>query len=357
MGTNASKLLEMVLVKGASDLHLVVGSAPTIRVNTVLKPVPNIAPSTIEDINYFLSQILSKDHLDIFEINKEMDFSVALENKARFRVNAFYQKGYPSVALRYIPTTVPTLEQLNLPPVVTRLCELRQGLVLVVGPTGNGKSTTIAAMLEQINTSRPEHIITIEDPIEYVFTNKKSLIEQREMYLDTHSWDVALKSALRQDPNVVFLGEMRDFETMMSAMQIAETGHLVVTTLHTNSAAQTIDRIIASFPEAKHEQVKHQFAQIFEAVISQRLIPSVEKGMVPAVELLLATDAVRNLIREGKSHLIDNVISTGAQFGMFTLEYSLAELIVKGWIEMDDALKHSARPDEIRRLVKEAKKG
>lgn len=356
MGTNASKLLEMVLAKGASDLHLVVGAAPTIRVNTVLKAIPNTAPSTIEDVNYFLSQILTKDHLDIFEINKEMDFSVALENKARFRVNAFFQKGYPSVALRYIPTTVPTLEQLNLPSVITNLCELRQGLVLVVGPTGNGKSTTIAAMLEQINTSRPEHIITIEDPIEYVFTNKKSLIEQREMYLDTHSWDVALKSALRQDPNVVFLGEMRDYETMMSAMQIAETGHLVVTTLHTNSAAQTIDRIIASFPEAKHEQVKHQFAQIFEAVISQRLIPSVEKGMVPAVELLLATDAVRNLIREGKSHLIDNVISTGAQFGMFTLEYSLAELIVKGWIEMDDALKHSAHPDEIRRLVKEAKR-
>ena len=348
-----SELLSKVVEMDASDLHLSVGVSPIVRVNTVLRPLSEIKPLEVEDIEFFLSQVLNQEQKDVLDVNKELDLSVALGKKVRFRVNVFYQKGYPSVALRTIPLEVPTLEELNLPDSLRRLTELEQGLVLVVGPTGHGKSTTIAAMLEQINATRAEHIITIEDPIEYIFSNKKSLVEQREMYLDTHSWDNALKSVLRQDPNVVFIGEMRDPESMEAALTISETGHLVFTTLHTNSASQTIDRIVDSFPEHQQGQIRTQMSQVLEAIVSERLISSPTKGMVPAIELLIANTAISNLIREGKTHQIRNAIATGGDLGMIPLDHSLAKLVNAGDIEFKDALAYSMNKDELRRLVSE----
>jgi twitching motility protein PilT len=315
----------------------------------VLKEFPVLS---VDDVEYFLSQILDAQQRELLEVNKEIDFSVALGTKARFRVNAFFQKGYPSVALRYIPIIIPPLESLNLPSYLANICNLKQGLILVVGPTGHGKSTTIASMLDRINETRSEHIITMEDPIEYVFTNKKSLIEQRELYLDTHSWGVALKSILRQDPNVVLIGEMRDVETITSALQISETGHLVFATLHTNSASQTIERIISSFPSEKQEEIKSQLSQVIEVVISQRLIPSDKKKVVPAIEIMLGSDAVKNLIREGRAHMLDNVIKTSSQIGMVSLEKSLAELVKGDLVKFEEAIKYTSRPDELRRLIK-----
>lgn len=352
MAINTSQILEKIVELNASDLHLTVGMPPVIRVNTQLMALKEQGILTIEDISSFLSKVLTAEQKNVFEVNKEVDFSVALGNKARFRVNAFYQKGYPAVALRTIPMIIPSLGQLNLPPVISKLTSLKQGLVLVVGPTGHGKSTTIASMIDYINETRSEHIITIEDPIEYIFTNKKSLVEQREMYLDTHSWDSALRAILRQDPNVVFIGEMRDTETIQSTLTIAETGHLVFATLHTNSAAQSIDRIISSFPEIKQLQIKLQLSQTLEAIVSQRLIASPTQGMVPAIELLLASDAVKSTIREGKSHQIDNIIATSSNVGMINIESSLALLVQKGDIQLDEAMKYAINPELLRRLLK-----
>jgi len=352
MSLNAAQILQKVVDLKASDIHLVVGAVPTVRINRLLSPLEGYSSLTIEDLNAFLSQLLEKDQLDILEISKELDFSVALGNKARFRVNAFYQKGYPSVALRYIPSEVPTLESLNLPPILSSLTELKQGLVLVVGPAGHGKSTTIAAMIEKINENRAEHIITLEDPIEYVFSDKKSLIEQRELYVDTTSWDNALKAILRQDPNVVFVGEMRDHETVSAVLKIAETGHLVFATLHTNSAAQTVERIINVFPQANHTSIQSQLSAIIEAVVSLRLVPSKDGSVFPATEILLASSAARNIIREGKFEQLDNVIHTSSNIGMVSLERSLAELITKGTISPEEGLRFTSRPDQVRRLLK-----
>jgi twitching motility protein PilT len=357
MKLQATQLLEKALELGASDLHVSVGSRPYVRLNTVLQPLPDTDLLAIDDIEFFLSQILDQDQRQILEVNKELDFSISLGAKSRFRVNAFYQKGYPSVALRVIPLTVPTIAQLNLPTIIAKLCEMKQGLILVTGPTGQGKSTTLASMLDQINDTRAEHIVTIEDPIEYIFTNKKSLIEQREMYLDTHSWDIALKSILRQDPNVVLIGEMRDIDTMQAALQIAETGHLVFATLHTTSASNTVERIIASFPEYKRAEVRVQLAQVLEVVICQRLMPSQKKGMVPAIEIMLATDGVKNIIREGKTHLLDNVINTSSQLGMLSMERSLATLVNAGFVDFDTATLYSSKPEELKRLYDLIAKG
>lgn len=355
MPLNATKLLEKVLESSASDLHLVVGSVPVIRVNTRLRMVEDSPPLKLEDVEYFLSQILEEDQKQIFEVNKELDFSVALGSKSRFRVNAFYQRGYPSVALRQIPMEVPKIKDLNLPEAVTQLTQLTQGLMLIVGPTGQGKSTTIASMLDHINETRAEHIVTIEDPIEYVFTNKLSLVEQREMYIDTHSWQSALKSVLRQDPNIIFIGELRDTETIESALTLSETGHLVVATLHTNSAAQTVERIITSFTDQKQPQVKLQLAQVLEVVLSQRLVPTIDDSTIPAMEIMLGNDAISNLIREGKAHMIDNIISTSLQVGMVSLERSLAELVNNGKVAYEEAIKHTPKVEELRRLVKGVK--
>jgi len=352
MKLNATQLLEKVVSLNASDLHMSVGAPPFVRVNMALSILPEFPTLTVDDVEYFLSQILDSQQREILEVNKELDFSVALGVKARFRVNAFFQKGYPSASLRYIPMVVPPIESLNLPPYIQNFCNLKQGLILVVGPTGHGKSTTIAAMLDRINETRSEHIITVEDPIEYIFTNKKSLVEQRELFMDTHTWEVALKSMLREDPNVVLIGEMRDAETISSALQIAETGHLVFASLHTNSASQTVERIIASFPNEKQNEIRTQLSQVIEVVISQRLLPSETKQVVPVLEVMLGSDAVKNLIRENRAHLIDNVIKTSSQLGMVSLEKSMADLIKAGHITFEEAVKYTDHGDELRRILK-----
>ncbi len=348
----ANELLEKTISRKASDLHITVGVPPIIRINTRLITLDEYTPLTPEDVEFFLGQLLSQEQKEIYSVNKDIDFSFSLGKASRFRVNAFYQRGYPSVALRTIPFRIPTLEELNLPNILNTLTTLNQGLVLIVGPTGHGKSTTIASMVDRINEQRDAHIVTIEDPIEYVFVNKKSLVEQREMFLDTHSWEVALRSVLRQDPNVVIVGEMRDFETISAAVTIAETGHLVLATLHTNSAAQTIDRIIDVFPEIQQQQIRVQLSAILEAIISQRLIQSVGGTLVPAIEVLLTSPAVRNLIREGKSHQIDNTISTSYDLGMISLERSLGALVLAGTVSLEEALRYTTKPDELMRIAK-----
>ena len=351
MKINATQLLEKVVDMNASDLHVSVGAPPYIRVNTILKPLSEYPVMGVDDVEFVVSQFLDAKQRELLEINKELDFSISLGQKARFRVNAFFQRGYPSVALRHISMNIPTIEELHLPPILNTVCNLKQGLVIIVGPAGQGKSTTIASIIENINKTRSEHIITIEDPIEYVFTNKLSLIEQREMFLDSHSWETALRSVMRQDPNIVFIGEMRDLDTIRSTLQIAETGHLVFTTLHTNSASQTVDRIIASFDEERQNEIKSQLSQVVEVIISQRLIPSTKEGSIPACEIMINNDAISNLIREGKAHMIDNIISTSAQYGMMSIEKSIANLILSGDITVEDGLKYALKPQEVKRLI------
>jgi twitching motility protein PilT len=350
MKINITQILEKVVDMEVSDLHISVGSKPIIRIDTKLQSLEDPV-LTIDDLEYALSQILDSKQRELLEINKELDFSIALGQKARFRINAYFQKGYPSVAFRYIPLEIPTFAQLHLPANFETLCSLKQGLVIATGPAGHGKSTTIASIIEKINLTRAEHIITIEDPIEYIFASKKSLIEQREMFLDTHSWEVALRSILRQDPNVVFIGEMRDMDTMRSALQIAETGHLVFTTLHTNSASQTVDRIISSFPAERQGEIRNQLGSVIDVVISERLLPSATLGVVPAFEIMVNNDAISNLIREGKPHMIDNVINTSSQFGMTSMEKSMAELVKSKAITFEEALKYATRPNELKRYV------
>lgn len=348
---NAAQILEKIIDLGASDLHIVVGALPYIRLNTTLSPLDGADILSDADVMSFLTQITDEQQRQLLEINKELDFSVSLGGKARFRVNAFFQKGYLSIALRHIPLKVPTFADLNLPEILLNICNLKQGLVLVVGPTGQGKSTTLAAMIDRINDTRAEHILTIEDPIEYIFTNKKSLIEQREMFLDTNSWDGALKSILRQDPNVVLIGELRDAETMKTALQIAETGHLVFSTMHTSSASQTVERMISSFASEKQLEVRTQLAQVMEVVISQRLLHSTNQKVVPALEIMVGTDAVKGLIRENKAHMIDNVINTSYQLGMVSLERSLANLVTSGLVTFEDALLVTVKPEELKRFL------
>ena len=349
---NASVILERCIALKAASLHMSVGNRPTVRINTRLSYISDMDVLTVEDLELFLSQTLTKEQKDLFEVSREVDFSIALGNKARFRVNAFYQKGYPSVALRMIPLIIPHLEDLHLPPILKTISDLKQGFVLCVGPTDHGKSTTLASMLQYISESRPEHIITIEDPIEFIIPSIKSLVEQREMYLDTLSWANALKSILRQDPNIIMIGEMRDQETIEAAMNIAETGHLVFSTLHTNSASQSIERIVSSFPKEKQSYIRSQFADVLEAVISMRLIPSPQMGVCPAVEVLLNNYAVKNLIREGKSYRVDDIILTNAEQGMISLNTSLKVLLEKNLITPDDAFRYSLNPEELRRFIR-----
>ena len=347
------EILEEALKRGASDVHLMVGVYPTLRVNGNLIPLTkgNTSP-TPEYIEKLVLGLTSPEQKELLLTNKEIDFSFALGELARFRVNAFYQKGYLSAALRLIPAKIPSLEELHLPKVIGNFSKLRQGLILLAGPTGHGKSTTIASIINEINETRSVHIVTVEDPIEYVYPSRKSLIAQREMHLDTHSWEISLRSVLREDPDVVLIGEMRDYETIEAVLTIAETGHLVFATLHTNSAAQSIDRIVSVFPENQQEQVRLQLSNVLEAVISQRLIPGLQVGRYPATEILLANSAVRNTIREGKTHMIDNIIQTSSNIGMNTLETSLARLVKEGNVSLDVALSYSLRSEELLREVK-----
>ena len=345
-------LLQKTIQLQASDLHLTVGAAPTFRVRGDLQPLAGADQLSPDDVEKLIFDLVSEEQKDLLLTQKEIDFSFAYGEEARFRVNAFHQRGYLAASLRRIPLTVPTIEELNLPKILVDFCNLPQGFILVTGPTGHGKSTTIASMIQLINETRPVHVITIEDPIEYIYPHKKSIVDQREMHLDTYSWEVALRSALREDPDVVMIGEMRDYETIASAITIAETGHLVFATLHTNSAAQSIDRIIDAFPDVQQQQIKTQLASILEGVISQRLIPTLAGGLIPALEIMLPSPAVRSVVREGKTHQLDNIISTSFDQGMISLERALAKLVADGKVSKEVARSYTIRPEEFDRLVK-----
>jgi len=350
------QLLEITIQTKASDLHLLASSPPMIRIDGRLAPIgqqPNLSPENTKELIFSL---LTPQQKDFLMTNKELDFSFSFEEKGRFRVNAYFEKGRLAVAMRLVPLKIKTIEQLNLPKICHHFSRLKAGFVLVTGPTGHGKSSTLAAIIEEINATRKEHIITIEDPIEYLYQNKESIVSQRELHQDTHSWAVALRSVLREDPNVVLVGEMRDFETIAAALTIAETGHLVFATLHTNSASQTIDRIVDVFPEHQQAQIRMQLSNSLEAVFSQRLLPALGGGRVPAAEVLMVSSAVRSTIREGKTHLIDNIIQTSQDLGMMVLEKSLASWVRMGRISREIAVSWSLRPKELMRLLGEGEK-
>ncbi|MDQ7819456.1 MAG: type IV pilus twitching motility protein PilT [Armatimonadota bacterium] len=380
-------LLRQTVEAKASDLHLTVGVPPTVRVWGKLQPL-NHPPLTPEDTFQLAYSMLNTFQKQKFEKTWELDLSYAVAGLGRFRVNVYRQRGSVGVACRVIPEVIPSIEELNIPLVVKDLCRLPRGLILVTGPTGHGKSTTLAAMIDFINSERAAHIVTIEDPIEYVHHHKKSIVNQRELGFDTQSFPNALRAVLREDPNVIMVGEMRDLETISAALTIAETGHLVFATLHTANASQSIDRIIDVFPPHQQQQIRVQLASVLEAVISQQLLPNAqfvgrreerrvaavaaaargagggmgdgrkgnwpsleEIGRVPAVEIMIATPAIRNLIREAKTHQIHTAIQTGAQYGMQTMDQSLFNLYSRRLITLENALARAIYPDELRKMI------
>lgn len=345
-------LLEEVVRKKASDLHLQVGLQPMLRVDGSLVPVTGTDTLDEATVERLIFAILDEDQRQVLMKDKEFDFSFAFGALGRFRVNAFHERGNLAAALRLIPNEIESITELGMPTVVSNFAEYPRGLVLVTGPTGSGKSTTLAAIIDKINTERAQHIITIEDPIEFTHKSKKSVVVQREVHYDTYSFSAALRSSLRQDPDVVLIGEMRDLETISAAITIAETGHLVFATLHTNSAAQSIDRMIDVFPPHQQPQVRSQLANILMAICSQRLVPSIGGGRVVAAEVLIANSAVRNIIREGKSHQLDAVIQTGAELGMQTMDRTLAGLVQAGTVTYDEARNYAVDIGEFDRVVR-----
>ena len=346
-----NNLLLTCAQQNASDLHIAVGRKPMLRIDGVLISLQQESLVTPEIAEGLVSELLTPDQKKIFLEKKELDLSYSYEDKARFRVNVYYQKGFMAAALRLIPAKVRTVDELNLPPILHDFAKLSQGFVLLVGPAGHGKSTTLAAVLDEINRTRTDHIITIEDPIEYLFVQDRAVISQREVGGDTITFHKALRSILRQDPDVVMIGEMRDPESMMTAMTAAETGHLVFSTLHTNSAAQTIDRILDSFPPGQQGQATSQLAATLVAVVSERLVPKIGGGRVPAAEIMIVNPAIRNLIRERKVYQIDLVIETSSQEGMITLNRSLANLVRQKMISIENAELYSLNPSELRILL------
>ncbi len=345
-------LLEEVIKKKASDLHLQVGLPPMLRVDGALTPIPGIENLGEEEVEALVFAILDEDQKQILLKDKEFDFSFAFGDLGRFRVNAFHERGNLAAALRLIPNEILSIEQLGLPPIVNKFADYPRGLVLFTGPTGSGKSTSLAAILSRINHERASHIVTIEDPIEYTHKSIKSVIVQREVHYDTYSFSAALRSSLRQDPDVVLIGEMRDLETISSAITIAETGHLVLATLHTNNAAQSVDRMIDVFPPHQQPQIRSQLANMLMAICSQRLVPAIGGGRIAAAEILVATPAVRNIIREGKSHQLEAVIQTGAEFGMQSMDKTLVNLIHNGTITYEEARNYAVDLDELDRLMR-----
>jgi twitching motility protein PilT len=345
------KYVNVVTNEGASDLHFSTGAHPTIRVAGSLTPMLKEPVLAAEDTKGFAEALLSADQMKQFLEKQEMDFAYETEDGMRFRGNAYFQRGSISIALRLIPKVIKTLSELNLPDVLASFARRSQGFFLVVGPVGQGKTTTLASLIELINTERMEHIVTIEDPIEYVFEPKQSLIDQREVRIDTKDFATALTSAFREDIDVLLVGEMRDPETIAAAVTAAETGHLVFSTLHTNNAAQTIDRIIDSFPAAQQDQIRLQLASSLAGIFSQRLVPRVSGGLIPAYELLINNKAVGNLIREKRSHEINTVIETGMQEGMIDMNRSLAELVARGEITQETAYQYSLNPNVLDKLL------
>ena len=351
MVANISQLLDLTVQRQASDLHLLVDFPPTLRINGELIPVDGLQSLTASDIQSLLIPILSKGHHDQLVKFLDVDFGLDFKEMARFRVNIYRQMGTLAASFRLIPKQLRKLEETGLPSNIAKVIELKQGLVLVTGPTGQGKTTTLAGFIDKINHEQRAHIITIEDPIEFIYGRSKSLISQRELNSDTVSWTRALRAALREDPDVVLIGEMRDLETIAAAMTIAETGHLVFATLHTNSAAQTLDRIIDVFPSVQQSQVRSQLASVLEAIITQRLIPTINPGRTLAYEILIANTATRAIIREGKTHLIDNLLQTSAESGMVILESSLAYLLREGKISLETAQNYAIRPQVLNKLL------
>ena len=348
------KLNELLLTtarQNASDLHLAVGRHPILRIDGVLIPLQKESLLTPEMTENLIFNLLAPEQKEKFLKEKEIDLSYSFEDKARFRINVFYQRGYMAAALRLIPAQIKTLEELNLPPILHDFTKLSQGFVLVVGPAGHGKSTTLAALLDEINHSRTDHIITIEDPIEYMFSQDKCIVSQREVKTDTLDFHNGLRSLLRQDPDVIMIGEMRDTESIAMAMTAAETGHLVFSTLHTNSASQTVDRIIDSFPAEQQGQISSQLAATLVGIVSERLIPRIEGGRLPACEIMISNPAIRNLIRERKAYQIDLVIETSVQEGMLTLNRALVDLVKKKAISLENAELYSLNPSELRILL------
>ena len=343
------EILKAAVQKGASDLHLVIGQPPMIRQDGELKPMKEFPMLSAEESRRLVFTLLSDEQRARFEKDWELDFSVTVDQVSRFRTNALIQKNGVEAVLRVIANKIPSAEELQLPQVIVDMADLPRGLVLVTGPTGSGKSTTLACLINLINQRRHSHILTIEDPIEFIYENKNSVIRQREIGQQTHSFAAALKYALRQDPDVVMVGEMRDLETIGAALTMAETGHLVFATLHTTDAAQTVDRIIDVFPAHQQQQVRIQLSSVLKAVVCQTLLPCLNaKGRIAAREIMIVTPAIGNLIREGKSHQIYGAIDTGARVGMISLDRTLADLVKRNLISTEDALAKANRPELIR---------
>lgn len=340
------ELLEQMVKMGASDLHLTVGSPPVVRIDGKLQRL-NYDVLTSEQTKKLSYSMLNEKQKQKFEQNSELDFSFGIEQMSRFRCNMFMQRGNVAVALRQIPYKILTFDELGLPKVVADFSKLPRGLVLVTGPTGSGKSTTLASVIDKINKERPVHIITVEDPIEYLHRHQTALINQREVYSDTPTFSSALKYALREDPDVVLIGEMRDLETIESALSISETGHLAFATLHTNSASESINRIIDAFPTNQQEQIRISLSFTLQAIISQTLIPKIGGGRCLAMEILVVTPAIRALVRDDKVHQIYSMIQSGQKFGMKTMNQSLSELYQTGKITINDAMNYSHNPQEL----------
>jgi twitching motility protein PilT len=335
--------------EGASDLHLTVGAPPQIRVDGVLRAVdPKAKPLTSADVDRHAATLAGRDLAEV-DVAASLDFGLTWRDRARLRGNVFRERGNTAVALRMIPRDIPSPAELGLPAAVCSLLEAPSGIVIVTGPTGSGKSTTLAALIDTINRERAAHIITIEDPVEYLHEHQASIVQQREVGTDATSFEAALRSALREDPDVLLLGEMRDLESIQTALTIAETGHLVLATLHTNDSSQAIDRIIDVFPAERRPQIQVQLASTLQAVVYQRLLPRIGRGRVAAFEVMVANHAVRNLIREGKSRQLRNIVATARAEGMQTLEQSLSELVEAGVLERDVAMGASLHPEEISR--------
>src|SRR4029450_6830470 len=348
-------LLERMVARNASDLHITVGTPPAMRVHGALERYEDIPELTPEDTHQMLYRILSTEQQKQLEINRQIDFAHSIPGLARFRVNVFFQRGTLGAAFRLIPADIKTLEELGIPSARHSLTEKPRGLVLITGPTGSGKSTTLAALIDEINRKRAEHILTIEDPIEFVHRHKRCVVTQREIGVDAVSFAEALRAALRQDPDVILLGEMRDLETISTALPAAETGHLVFATLHTQSAPGTIDRVIDAFPAAQQDQIRIQLAATLEGVVTQALLPTADgKGRVPALEILFPDDAVRNLIRQAKVEQVYSVMQTGTTRGMQTMEQSLADLALRGVVTYDVALSRSSRPEQLGGILERA---
>jgi twitching motility protein PilT len=347
-----NELLEEVLVRGASDLHLTVGAPPVMRINGVLQRLEEYSRLTSSDTRDMIYGILTARQREQLESNLEYDLSYSVPGSARFRVNAYFQRNSLGAAFRIIPYRIKTVEELGLPPVLTEFAMLPRGFILVTGPTGQGKSTSLAAVINIINENRNLHIMTVEDPIEFLHVHKKCIVNQREVGSDTHSFSNALKYVLRQDPDVILVGEMRDLETISTALTAAETGHLVFATLHTQDAPQTIDRIIDVFPTYQQQQVRQQLASTVQAIVTQQLLPTKDgQTRIPAVEVMVATSAIRNLIREAKAHQIYSAMQAGGQYKMQTMDHSIAALFKRGIISYDVAMARCNNRDEMIRLI------